>query len=149
MKKLAIVIAIALTAASFAFGQTKDVALVYPGTNAKFAARARGSIMQALRGNKRIVVDDVLVKNASVALLAKYDRIVLMLNPADLKAKNIANLVAASKKRRGKVIVWTIDKKISPRAKINMEADVITSASAKFVVVPIIRSRIIPFILGK
>ncbi len=135
---------------AFAQTQKKDIALVYPSNNAKFSSRARGAIMRAVKRNNDITVTDLEVKDVSSDILKKYDAIVLMLDTEDLKKKNVVELINANKDTamgKDNMIVWEVDRKISTKAKVDFDADVISSATVKKVASPIVNNHIVPFIL--
>ncbi len=135
---------------AFAQTQKKDIALVYPSNNARFSSRARGAIMKAVKRNKDITLTDLEVKDVSSAILKKYDAIVLMLDTEDLKEENVVELINMNKDTAmgsDSMIVWEVDRKISTKARVDLDADVISSATVKKVALPVITKHIIPFIL--
>lgn len=150
MKKLIVYILLALLSVSiYAQSTSRSIALVLPSGNIEFSGKARKEILKAVRKNKLVTIKDYKAKNAAVSLLENHDAVVLIVANNDLKAENIIALMAEGKKTPGRILVWNIDKKTPLKTENDPKVDTITSATAKKAAKPIVKSRIIPFILGE
>lgn len=145
------IVALLILTASTVLAQNRRVALVFPTGHPQFSSRARGEIMRVARKNK-ISVTDYRIKNITVALLKQHDAVLLMLTPSDYANPRIKSLLENSETARrnsSKILVWHLGRSKQPSADaVYSSVDAVSSSTIKKQAKPLVRKRIIPFILG-